>query len=370
MPLYGEYSVAAVPRRMHRHRARPAPGSGRSRRRCAAADQRGRTPRPGARDAEVERRAGRVGDLAERDQGAVHRQVATGRYAQPLRRRRHRRIAGEVEIGVVGRIERRRRVTGRLEIQAQPRTLQPVGRAHVQVPRIAFLAIRRAVAERQHARVLHLHRPKPASEAVRAAMQVVAALVGGDPGGAGHQACTPHRRCGCRNARPGCRGRRDRRSRRARPPGRGPGGYDHARRGTPGSCGCRPGRGFPPTGRRLRPAARRGPGFRPPAGRMACFPSSGGSPPHRPQSGRGQDRRRFAARPMPPAAWQSRGMEWLRGHRHARPNGYAFQYRSEQQIHWKVMEPASMLDPFSPAGAAGREAPAQECMRLENRGWQ
>ena len=132
----------------------------------------------GVGPAEIEGRAGHRQHLPQGDQVGRDRQHAAHRHLQQLARGRHRGVAGEVEIGMVGGVERRRRVARGLELEQQPVAGHAVARQHLEVARIAFLAGRRAVVQLQHVGPLRLHRPQPAPEPEQPAVQVVAPFVG------------------------------------------------------------------------------------------------------------------------------------------------------------------------------------------------
>ncbi len=81
---------------------------------------------------------------------------------------------------MMGEIERGRRVGLRGELQFQGAAVQGEFGTDSQRARIAFLAGRRVVVQLQAVLGLRLHRPHPAPESARAAMQMIGALVGGD----------------------------------------------------------------------------------------------------------------------------------------------------------------------------------------------
>ena len=69
--------------------------------------------------AEVERRALDGGDLAGRDQRAVDRRVVVGGEHQLVVVDRRRAGAGEIEVGVIGQVDRRGLVGRRLVVDAE-----------------------------------------------------------------------------------------------------------------------------------------------------------------------------------------------------------------------------------------------------------
>ena len=130
---------------------------------------------------EVERRAGHRRDLAGRDRGRVDRRVVGGHQLQLVVVGAAGALAGEVEVGVVGQVDDRRRVGRRVVVDPQLVVVgQGVGDLDLERAGVALLAVRAGVAEPQADAVAvgDLARPpRRLVEALLAAVQVVGAVV-------------------------------------------------------------------------------------------------------------------------------------------------------------------------------------------------
>ncbi len=83
--------------------------------------------------AEIEWGAGHRRDLAGRDRFGIHRQVAIGRHAQHLHCGTQVRVAGQIEIWMMGKVQRRSGVAVRFEIQLQAQPVKLQARTHLQI---------------------------------------------------------------------------------------------------------------------------------------------------------------------------------------------------------------------------------------------
>ena len=89
----------------------------------------------------------------------------------------HRGFARQIEIGVVGQVQHRRRVGGRGVIDHQRVAVEPVVHHHIQRAGKSLVAVR--TVQRQPQRLaVRLGLPHPVGEAARPAVQGVAAVVG------------------------------------------------------------------------------------------------------------------------------------------------------------------------------------------------
>ena len=129
-----------------------------------------------AQRAEIVDRAGDGDDLAGRNVVGVGRRIGVGEDAH-LVIEDGRRIV-EVEIGVLGEVDQRRRVGGRLDLHAQRRRrLDDVAQLGRHRAGIALLAVRAVDGERHAGGVVIDQAPGALAEAAKAAVQVVAALL-------------------------------------------------------------------------------------------------------------------------------------------------------------------------------------------------
>ena len=129
-----------------------------------------------AQGAEIENRAGDGNDLAGRNVVGVGRRVGVGEDAH-LVIEDGRRIV-EVEVGVLGEVDQRRRVGHRLDFHGERRRrLDDVAKPGRHSAGIAFLAIRAVDGERHAGGIMIDQPPWALAEAAKSAVQVIAAVL-------------------------------------------------------------------------------------------------------------------------------------------------------------------------------------------------
>ncbi len=142
-------------------------------------------PRPGrgadpARLAQVERRPLDRHD-AGRERGAVDREELVGVDRDEMLVDGPGALALEVEVGVAGQVDHRRRVGRGGQLERHHVALHPIGRPDRQPAREALVTVRAHQLQDRPALVARHHVPHPLVEALGSAVQAVAAVVGADP---------------------------------------------------------------------------------------------------------------------------------------------------------------------------------------------
>jgi hypothetical protein len=136
---------------------------------------------------EVERGAVDRRQLAGRRERGVDLDEAAGGDAEPVAEHVAAALAGEVEVGVLGRVEDRRRVGRRRVVDPQRLAGQGVGDGDVEGAGVAFLAVRAAVGEADGGAVAARRlrgRPDALVEPRVPAVEVVRPVVAGELVGA------------------------------------------------------------------------------------------------------------------------------------------------------------------------------------------